>query len=84
MMKRPPNVVEELTPCEIMTRVVRPLGGFLKEEVLEPQETRLTLAKATKTSAALFKRKAPNDMKNGDLSAKSWIIADLRVGNISV
>jgi hypothetical protein len=29
-----------------------------------------------RTRTILFKPKAPNDMKNGDLSAKSWIIAD--------
>jgi hypothetical protein len=42
----------------------------------------LANTRMTGTRTVLFKRKAPNDMKNGDLNVKSWIITD-RDGVIS-
>jgi hypothetical protein len=48
------------------------------EEPEEPHEMKLTLGskRTTRTRTILFKRKAPNDMKNEDLNVKSWIITD--------
>ena len=48
-------------------------------DVLDPpQEIRPRLAHTprARTRTRLFKPKAPNDMKNEDLSVKSWIITD--------
>jgi len=73
----PPNEVAEVTPWEANTRFTRWLGGRL-DPLDPPQEIRLATAhKPTiRTRMLLFKRRAPNNMKKGDLSAKWWIIAD--------
>jgi hypothetical protein len=73
---KPPKVKVEVTPCEARTRFVRPLGGPFF--ALLPQEMKLRLADtpSTRTRTLLFKRRAPNDMKKGDLVAKRWIITD--------
>ena len=64
------------TPCEIRTRVLSRLGGWF-EELDEPQEIKLKLTmRLPDTRRARFKRGAPKDMKNRDLSAKLGIIAD--------
>ncbi len=53
------------------------LGGWF-EELDEPQEIKLKLTtmRLQDASRARVKRGAPKDMKNLDLSAKLWIIAD--------
>jgi hypothetical protein len=57
--------------------VLSPLGGLF-EELDEPQEIKLKLTTMRQdTRRARFKRGAPKDMKNLDLSAKLGIIADL-------
>jgi hypothetical protein len=83
MIKRPPARVGELTLCVTMTLVLTPLGGIFLED-LPPQETKPTLAQTRidKTATALFKPEAPNDMKNGDLTAKLWIITERAHGSI--
>jgi hypothetical protein len=64
MNTKPPPVNVAVTPCAASTRVVNLLGGnFVEDE--EPQERKLTLVntKTIATRTALFKRKAPNNMK---------------------
>jgi hypothetical protein len=70
MMIRPGNAVGLATLCEAKTRVVNPLGG--PTFFVLPQEIRIKPAATSRAerSATLFKREAPNDMKNEDLSAK--------------
>jgi hypothetical protein len=60
-----------------MTLVLTPLGGIFLEDP-PPQEIKPRLAqiRIDKTATALFKPEAPNDMKNGDLIAKFWIITE--------
>jgi hypothetical protein len=60
-----------------MTLVDKPLGPFLGEDE-PPQETKPRQAqiKTNNAGTTLFKPEAPNDMKNEDLVAKSWIITD--------
>jgi hypothetical protein len=64
MMRIPGNAVGLEILCEAKTRVVNPLGG--PDLPPPPQETKLKLATTSRagTSATLFKREAPNDMKN--------------------
>jgi hypothetical protein len=77
-MIKPPTVDVEETSCETRTRVLRPLGGLCMEEPDEPHERKITptITRMISRRTVLFKPKAPNDMKTGDLSAKSWIITD--------
>src|ERR1700730_14516430 len=77
IIKRPGEAVGDETPCETRTRVLSRLGGWFTE-LDEPQEIKLKLAtmRVQDTSRARFKRGAPKDMKNLDLSAKLGIIAD--------
>src|SRR3981189_2324711 len=77
IIKRPGEAVGDETPCETRTRVLSPLGGLF-EELDEPQEIKLKLTtmRLQETRRARFKRGAPKDMKNLDLSAKLGIIAD--------
>jgi hypothetical protein len=77
IIKRPGEAVGDATPCETRTRVLSRLGGWV-EELDEPQEIKLKLTtmRVQDTSRARFKRGAPKDMKNLDLSAKLGIIAD--------
>ena len=77
IIKRPGEAVGDETPCETRTRVLSPLGG-LCEELDEPQDIKLKpiTMRLQDTSRARFKRGAPKDMKNLDLSAKLGIIAD--------
>jgi hypothetical protein len=77
IIKRPGEAVGDETPCETRTRVLSPLGGLF-EELDEPQEIKLKLTTMRLQDArrAGFKRGAPKDMKNLDLSAKLGIIAD--------
>ncbi|PYX58670.1 MAG: hypothetical protein DMG76_08020 [Acidobacteria bacterium] len=76
-IKRPGEAVGDETPCETRTRVLSRLGGWI-EELDEPQEIKLKLnpMRPQDASRARFKRGAPKDMKNLDLSAKLGIIAD--------
>jgi hypothetical protein len=54
-----------------------PLGGiFLVEPPPQEMKPKLVHAKSTKTGTAFFKPMAPNDLKNGDLIAKFWIITE--------
>ena len=57
--------------------MLSPLGGLF-EELDEPQEIKLKLTtmRLQDPSRARFKRGAPKDMKNLDLSARLGIIAD--------
>jgi hypothetical protein len=77
IIKRPGEAVGDETPCETRTRVLSWLGGWF-EELDEPQEIKLKLntMRPQDASRARFKRGAPKDMKNLDLSAKLGIIAD--------
>jgi hypothetical protein len=77
IINRPGEAVGEETPCDTRTRVWSPLGGWF-EELDEPQEVKLKLTtmRLQDTRRARFKRGAPKDMKNLDLSAKLGIIAD--------
>ncbi len=76
IIKRPGEAVGDETPCETRTRVLSRLGGWF-EELDEPQEIKLKLTmRLPDTRRARFKRGAPKDMKNRDLSAKLGIIAD--------
>jgi hypothetical protein len=76
IIKRPAEAVGDETPCETRTRVLSRLGGWF-EELDEPQEIKLKLNTMRQdASRARFKRGAPKDMKNLDLSAKWGIIAD--------
>jgi hypothetical protein len=76
IIKRPAEAVGDETPCETRTRVLSWLGGWF-EELDEPQEIKLKLNTMRQdASRARFKRGAPKDMKNLDLSAKLGIIAD--------
>jgi len=77
IIKRPGEAVGDETPWETRTRVLSRLGGWF-EELDEPQEIKLKLTtmRVQDTSRARFKRGAPKDMKNLDLSAKLGIIAD--------
>jgi hypothetical protein len=77
IIKRPGEAVGDETPCETRTRVLSPLGGLF-EELDEPQDIKLKLTtmRMQDISRARFKRGAPKDMKNLDLSAKLGIIAD--------
>jgi hypothetical protein len=77
IINRPGEAVGEETPCETRTRVLSPLGGWF-EELDEPQEIKLKLTtmRVQDRRRARFKRGAPKDMKNLDLSAKLGIIAD--------
>jgi hypothetical protein len=77
IIKRPGEAVGDETPCETRTRVLSSLGGWF-EELDEPQEIKLKLnpMRPQDASRARFKRGAPKDMKNLDLSAKLGIIAD--------
>jgi hypothetical protein len=64
MITRPGKAVGLDTLWEASTRVVPPLGGFVAE-LEEPQESKLILARPrTITRTTLFKRDAPNDMKD--------------------
>jgi hypothetical protein len=60
-----------------ITLVLTPLGGIFLDDP-PPQETKpiLVQIRIDKTATALFKPEAPNDMKNGDLIAKLWIITE--------
>jgi hypothetical protein len=62
------------TLCEAKTRSVNPLVVGAADLLLPlplPQPTKLIVALShTHKSTTLFKREAPNDMKNEDLSAK--------------
>ncbi len=80
IITRPPKLKVALTPCEARTRFCSPLAAFLG--LLLPQERKLRLAHnpTTRTRMRLFKRKAPNGMKKGDLIAKCWIITDPESG----
>jgi hypothetical protein len=68
--------------CEARTRVVSVLGGLDMVGPLPPQETRPKLAsksrarKRTTVFESDFKRRSPNNLKDGDLGAKYRIIAD--------
>jgi hypothetical protein len=77
IINRPGEAVGDETPCETRIRVLSPLGGLF-EELDEPQEIKLKLTtmRLQDTRRARFKRGAPKDMKNRDLSAKLGIIAD--------
>ena len=70
---RLPNAWAEVTPWETNTR-----SGTLGVPDDPPHETRFKPAhKPTITTRMrLFKRQAPNDMKEEVLGAKWWIIAD--------
>jgi hypothetical protein len=60
-----------------MTLVLTPLGGiFLVDPPPQEIKPRLAQVRIDKTTTALFKPEAPNDMKNGDLIAKLWIITE--------
>jgi hypothetical protein len=74
---KPPRLEEEEMSCETRTRVLRPLGGLVDFlELPHEMKVKVESTKTIKTRAVLFKPKAPNGMKNGDLKVKSWIIAD--------
>src|SRR3984893_11054285 len=79
IINRPGEAVGDETACATRTRVLSRLGGWFVE-LDEPQEIKLKLKLTTMrvqdTSRARFKRGAPKDMKNLDLSAKLGIIAD--------
>jgi hypothetical protein len=57
--------------------VLTPLGGiFLVDPPPQEIKPRLAQVRIDKTTTALFKPEAPNDMKNEDLIAKLWIITE--------
>jgi hypothetical protein len=70
MMRRPGNAAGLAALCDAKTRVANPLGGPAFFVLLQETRTKLAATSRTDRSATLFKREAPNDMKNGDLSAK--------------
>jgi hypothetical protein len=76
IMTRPPKAEVEVTPCEASTRFLRPLGGFFLALLPQAMKLRVAHNPTTRTRMHLFKRRAPNDMKKGDLIAKWWIITD--------
>jgi hypothetical protein len=80
MIKAPKTEVE-LTACEARTRFLRPLGGFFFPLLPQAMKLRLAHNPTTRTRMRLFKRRAPNDMKKGDLIAKWWIITDPKPGS---
>jgi hypothetical protein len=80
IMTKLPKAEVELTPCEARTRFLRPLGGFFLALLPQAVKVRVAHNATTRTRMRLFKRRAPNDMKKGDLIAKWWIITDPKPG----